>query len=128
MSNLEIFCVTDLPLKNLEHLELKLVGVGQKKFSENYIQCDQGDNIHKKEKYYSELTFHYWFWKNMLDVYDNGKWIGFCQKRRFWLKNENKEIKNIQDLKNSLLNEIPKEWENYDAFLCEQFMYHQQKK
>ena len=119
MSNLEIFCVTDLPLKNLEHLELKLVGVGQKKFSENYIQCDQGDNIHKKEKYYSELTFHYWFWKNMLDVYDNGKWIGFCQKRRFWLKNENKEIKNIQDLKNSLLNEIPKEWENYDAFLCE---------
>ena len=32
MSNLEIFCVTDLPLKNLEHLELKLVGVGQKNF------------------------------------------------------------------------------------------------
>ena len=40
----------------------------------------------------------------------------FLSKRRFWLKNENKEIKNIQDLKNSLLNEIPKEWENYDAF------------
>ena len=56
-------------------------------------------------------------WK--YDIYENNKWIGFCQKRRFWLKNKNREIKNIQDLKNSLLNKIPKEWENYDAFLCE---------
>ena len=91
MSNLEIFCVTDLQLKNLEYLELKLVGVGRKKFSDNYIQCNQGNNIHEKEKYYSELTFHYWFWKNMLDFYDDFKWIGFCQKRRFWVKDEPKK-------------------------------------
>ena len=27
-------------------------------------------NIQKKEKYYSELTFHFWFWKNKLKKYN----------------------------------------------------------
>ena len=119
MSNLEIFCITDIPLKNLEYLELKLVGVGQRKFSNKYIQCNKGENIHNKEKYYSELTFHYWFWKNMLDNFDDNKWIGFCQKRRFWIRDKFKKIDNIKDLKISLLNEIPKEWENFEAFVCD---------
>ena len=28
------------------------------------LQCDSKDNIFYKEKYYSELTFQYWYWKN----------------------------------------------------------------
>ena len=56
----------------------------------------------KKEKYYSELTFHYWFWKNKLKSYRNNDWIGFCQKRRFWLKSSSK-VRNLKDLKKKLL-------------------------
>ena len=119
MHNLEIFCVTDIPLKDLEFLELTLAGVGQKKFSNKYIVCDKGINIQSKEKYYSELTFHYWFWKNKLENFDENIWIGFCQKRRFWLKENSTEIKTINDLKKNILREIPKKWEHYDAFLCE---------
>ena len=61
MNSLNIFCVTDKPLKYLEDLNIKLVGVGKRKFSQKYITCLKGNNIQKKEKYYSELTFHYWF-------------------------------------------------------------------
>ena len=63
---LTIYCVTNKPLKELEHLGLNLVGVGNNIFSDKYLLCNNGENINKKEKYYSELTFHYWFWKNEL--------------------------------------------------------------
>ena len=66
MSNLITFCVSNIPNSNLEKLDLELVGVGKKKFSNKYISCKNGNNIQNKEKYYSELTFHYWFWKNKL--------------------------------------------------------------
>ena len=69
MSNLEIFCVTDKSSIELEDLKLKLAGVGEKKFSRQYINCKKGNNIQKKEKNYSELTFHYWLWKNKLSDY-----------------------------------------------------------
>ena len=120
MSNLEIYCVTDKEVPFLEESNYKLAGVGRKKFSDKYLKCDYKDNIFYKEKNYSELTFHYWFWKNQLNFSDNDDWIGFCQKRRFWLKeNPKKEIKNILDLKENILRTIPKAWESYDAFLCE---------
>jgi hypothetical protein len=85
VKNLEIFCVTNKKLDYLEKLDLILVGVGKENFSEKYINCKKGINIEYKEKHYSELTFHYWFWKNMLPNYSQNIWIGFCQKRRFWL-------------------------------------------
>ena len=84
MRKIEIFCVTNLEISFLESLGLNLVGVGKKKFSKKYITCLGGKNIQKKEKNYSELTFHYWFWKNKLYKYKPNTWIGFCQKRRFW--------------------------------------------
>ena len=119
MSNLQIFCVTNVSNNNLERLNLNLAGVGLNDFSKIYIDCKSGDNIHYKEKHYSELTFHYWFWKNQLQLFDKNSWIGFCQKRRFWLKEGNSYIKNIEDLNNNLLRSIPKEWEAYDALVCE---------
>ena len=85
MSKIEIFCVTNIPQKKLEALNVTLVGVGKNIFSKKYITCLKGKKIQHKEKNYSELTFHYWFWKNKLKKYDQNKWIGFCQKRRFWL-------------------------------------------
>jgi len=117
---LSIYCITNLESSFLETLDYNLVGVGEKKFSSKYINCISGENIQSKEKHYSELTFHYWFWKNKLNSLNNDTWIGFCQKRRFWLKNneiENK-FKNSEDLNQNLLKEVPNIWANYDSVIC----------
>ena len=84
-NNLKIYCVTDKPLKKLENSNLNLAGVGKNFFSDRYISSDEKININSKERHYSELTFHYWFWKNLLEN-EKSEWIGFCQKRRFWIK------------------------------------------
>ena len=117
MSNLEIYCVTDKELPFLEKSNYKLAGVGKSDFPGKYIKCDNLDNIYYKEKNYSELTFHYWFWKNQLPSKDNNTWIGFCQKRRFWLNEKNHTNRNnILDL---ILRNTPDEWKNYEAVICE---------
>ena len=71
MTNLKIYCVSDIPIPALEKLDLILAGVGEKKFPNNYISCLDGINIQNKQKYYSELTFHYWLWKNEFGNLDN---------------------------------------------------------
>ena len=127
MDKLEIFCVTDVSSKLLEKLNLNLVGVGKKKFSKKYISVKKGVNIQKKEKHYSELTFHYWFWKNKLKKYDQKTWIGFSQKRRFWIKNKCK-ITSFETLKSNLLNKIPLEWKNYNSVICKSISVKKPKK
>ncbi len=118
MNNLDIYCVTNKKLNFLEKTPLKLVGVGQEKFSNQYLRCDTEDNIYYKEKYYSELTFHYWYWKNILP-HEKNNWVGFCQKRRFWIKSED-DISKIskENLKDFLLQNIDKKFNNYDSFIC----------
>ena len=86
MAKIKIFCVSNIESNLLEKLNLTLVGVGKKKFSRKYINIKNKKNIKEKEANYSELEFHYWFWKNRLSSFDDETWIGFCQKRRFWLK------------------------------------------
>ena len=67
MLNLTIICVTNKRVEFLENTESLLLGaVGNNVFNSKYLKCDQNDNIFFKEKYYSELTFQYWFWKNKL--------------------------------------------------------------
>ena len=127
MTNLEIFCVTNKQINSLKELNLKLVGVGTEDFDENYLTIECGDNIQKKERHYSELTFHYWFWKNKLSTYTDDVWIGFCQKRRFWMKND-KKINNLEELKDNLLTNIPLEWETNEVFLCEPIKVNYAKK
>ena len=119
MTNLKIYCVSNLANINLEKLNLTLVGVGKNNFPKNYLTCNNGDNIQHKEKYYSELTFHYWFWKNELEKFDNNTWISFCQKRRFFIKNNSYNINNINDLKNNIIRSIPDKWSSCDALVCE---------
>ena len=92
--NIKLFCVTDKPLPKLENTNLILAGVGKYNFTSKYIDTSTKINIYNKEEYYSELTFHYWYWKNQLNNENDTDWIGFCQKRRFWIKNDAKE-KNI---------------------------------
>ena len=102
MTKMEIYCVTNVELKHLEQLNLNLAGVGDKKFNRGYISSLGGKNIQYKERNYSELAFHYWFWKNELKKIDKDLWVGFCQKRRFWLKSK-KKITSFKQLKKYIL-------------------------
>uniref|UniRef100_UPI0038643F85 DUF4422 domain-containing protein n=1 Tax=Methanobrevibacter sp. TaxID=66852 RepID=UPI0038643F85 len=47
-----------------------------------YLRDDSGNNISKLNIYYAELTGQYWVWKN-----SNAEVIGFCQYRRWFVKN-----------------------------------------
>jgi hypothetical protein len=119
MNNLKIYCVTNKRLDLLEKFSYDLGWVGPEKAPENYIKCDNKENIFFKEKYYSELTFHYWYWKNLLNLRDSN-WVGFCQKRRFWLKKDSKKIDlNKNNFKDHLLDEAPDEWSQYESIICE---------
>ena len=68
--NIKLFCVTDKPLPKLENTNLILAGVGKYNFTSKYIDSSTKLNIFNKEEYYSELTFHYWYWKNLLNSED----------------------------------------------------------
>tara|TARA_B100000989_G_C19429690_1_gene422456 strand:- start:2 stop:799 length:798 start_codon:yes stop_codon:yes gene_type:complete len=118
MFDLDIFCVTDKHINFLDKSEYKIGWVGKEKPKKNYITCNTNINIFEKEKFYSELTFHYWYWKNLLDL-NQKKWIGFCQKRRFWInpESENIDITN-QNIKDHLLVSPHKAWSKYDAVIC----------
>ena len=119
MNNLDLYCVTNKKLEFLENTDLKLAAVGKEKFSNRYLRCDNKINIYEKEKHYSELTFHYWYWKNCL-MKEKKDWIGFCQKRRFWIKPEkNKNIININNLNNFLIDKIDNSLESYESIICD---------
>ena len=113
-----MYCVTNKLAEYLEDTNYNIGWVGKEKNPKNYITCNDKDNIFFKEKYYSELTFHYWYWKNILDL-ENNDWIGFCQKRRFWIK-KNSTGKTINHLnyKDHILRDLPIEFSNYDSILC----------
>ena len=85
MNLLDIYCVTNKHVNFLKDINYKIGWVGKEDPLPNYINCNRKNNIFFKEKYYSELTFHYWYWKNLMNLKED-KWIGFCQKRRFWIK------------------------------------------
>ena len=120
MSLLDIYCVTNkrVSFLNEKNIDYKIGWVGKEQPELNYIFCNKKDNIFYKEKYYSELTFHYWYWKNILSL-KNKNWIGFCQKRRFWIKSEseNKEI-NQNNIQEHVLINPEKNWNNYEAIIC----------
>jgi len=115
---LQIYCVTNKIVPHLENTNYKLACVGDGNFPENYIASNTRDNIFYKEKYYSELTFHYWFWKNTLSKIDKTLWIGFCQKRRFWIKSSSiHESITLDSLGSHLLSSPEDDWDKYDAII-----------
>jgi len=115
---LNIFCVTNKEISPLKKNNYTIVGVGKATLPDSYLNCSTKQNIFYKEEFYSELTFHYWYWKNMLDI-SNKEWIGFCQKRRFWIKSASKNIMiNKDNLNQHLLVDPEEDWENYESLLC----------
>ena len=63
---MNIYCITHKPLREIEKLGLIPAGVGTANFPSNYIIENTGENISHKNQYYSETSFHYWIWKNLL--------------------------------------------------------------
>ena len=118
MDKIKFYCVTNKKIDFIEDENYNFGWVGQGKIPDNYLNCNTLENIFYKEKYYSELTFHYWFWKNLLKYEDNDTWIGFCQKRRYWIcEGVNKTIdkKNINQF---LFKEIENN-NNIEALICD---------
>jgi len=129
MRNLKMFCLSLNPshYNFINNLGYTPVGLGEKDFSKEWFTDKSGDNISKKNRYYSECTFHYWLWKNYLNKLEDG-WIGFCQYRKFWsLKSEKNENINLNNINNLILKEIPKEFQNYDSILAEPLLINQWK-
>jgi len=117
MDNLKMFCIciNDSLIKKVNNLNYIPVGLGLEKFSSGWITDKSGNNISDKNKYYGEYTFHYWFWKNMLNKIPNDQWIGFCAYRRFWANKKN--ITNGNNIYDIALNKVPDEWNGYDAII-----------
>ena len=64
MEKIKLYCVTNKLINFLDFEEYNLAWVGKDNPPSNYLKCNYNDNIFHKEKNYSELTFHYWYWKN----------------------------------------------------------------
>ena len=119
MKNLKMFCIAMEPnhYEFIKKLGYTPVGLGEKIFNQDWATDKTGISISDKNKHYGEYTYHYWIWKNYLNQMDD-KWIGFCQYRKFWSKNEEYKILPFLDnLKNLVLKNIPNEYLNYDVIL-----------
>ena len=133
MQKIKFYCVTNKKIdflnpKILNEESFRLCWVGKDEAPKNYLTCDTGDNIYYKEKLYSELTFHYWYWKNLLHLEDKNQWIGFCQKRRFWVNTHEVSGINKLNLNEYLIKSSENDWENFDAVLCSPISVHSPKK
>ena len=92
-----MYCVTNKEIKFINKTNYRAGWVGLGPVPNNYIECNTQDNIYFKEQYYSELTFHYWFWKNQLNL-NSSDWIGFCQKRRFWITKQETIVYIVEEI------------------------------
>ncbi len=123
MSNISIFCLTLNPeheqqIKDLSYIP---VGLGNKIFSKNCLSDKPGNNISYKNPFYGEYTFHYWIWKNYLENI-NTQWVGFCQYRKFFLKEEKlPEIESYDQLNKSIIKNIDDNLLDYDCILGKKF-------
>ena len=124
MKNLNMFCLSLYPdhLNNLKKINYKPVALGINNFNNEWIRDNTGQNISNKNRYYGEYTFHYWFWKNMIDDISEKDWIGFCAYRRYWANNNLKsedieKIINNNNFKEYILQNIKTEWSDFETIL-----------
>ena len=85
---MKVYCVTHKPQPNIDQLGLIPVGLGINKFPNHYLIENTLKNIAFKNEHYSEISFHYWIWKNILPSKKDGEWFGICQYRRYFVKKE----------------------------------------
>ena len=118
MNNISNFCLTLNPdhEDKIRMLSYIPVGLGDKVFSKNCLSDKLGQTISHKNPFYGEYTFHYWIWKNYLkDIKTD--WVGFCQYRKFFIKEDNfSELNNFEDLNKSVIKYIEPN-SNFDCIL-----------
>jgi len=119
MKKIKFYCVTNKLINFINFEEYNLAWVGEDKSPPGYIKCDYKDNIFYKEKNYSELTFHYWYWKNLLPLEKDDQWIGFCQKRRYWIKDKTNDIINKENINKYLLTNLNDQKQKFDSVICD---------
>ena len=112
-----MYCISidDKILHKILDLNYIPVGLGDAKFSSDWITDKILINISEKNKYYGEYTFHYFFWKNLLKEIPENEWVGFCGYRRFW-KNKNMSQLNNK-ITDQVIKEIPEEWNDYETII-----------
>ena len=68
MDKLKIYCMCldNDYLEVVKKLDYIPVGLKNKNFSNEWLRDNTLKNISKKNPYYGEYTFYYWYWKNML--------------------------------------------------------------
>ncbi len=131
MKNLSMFCLSLYPehLNNLKKINYIPVGLGKNNFNNEWLRDNTKENISNKNKYYGEYTFHYWFWKNMIDDISDKQWIGFCAYRRYWANhnnmksNELNKIVNDQNFREYVLQGVKNDWSNYETILGERIPF-----
>ena len=122
-SKIYCMCLHDHHLNNLIKLNYTPVGLGNNKFSNIWLKDNTKNNISKKNSYYGEYTFYYWFWKNALNQYDNKTWVGFTGYRYHWSQkndvhsDELNKLVNKDNFQQYILKKIPNEWENSNVIL-----------
>ena len=119
---MKMFCISMNPdhinlIKKIGYLP---VGLGNKIFSDEWHQDKNDINICHKNPFYGEYTFHYWLWKNEKIQFND--WVGFCQYRKFWQKdNFLSDLETFDKFKSQLLTEIPSHLNNYETILTNEF-------
>lgn len=124
---MKMFCLTifDDHFDKIKKLGYMPVGLGENIKSNKFINDKTKINISKKNPFYGEYTFHYWLWKNKINVNEK-EWIGFCQYRKFWVKeNYENTISDLNTLNNLLLKQIPNNFERFDVILGEPMFINQ---
>ena len=116
-----MYCLSLNPnhLDTIKKFNYVPVGLGKETFSKEWFRDNTGINITEKNNYYGEYTFHYWLWKNYIDLDEmKGGWIGFCQYRKFWSVEKKDLLPNsLKKLKTLLLTEIPESYQDVDVIL-----------
>ena len=117
MKTLKMYCfsLSNSNLDKIKKINYIPVGLGKENFNKEWIRDNTKENISTKNSWYGENTFYYWLWKNNFKKNFDTDWVGFCHYRRFWLK-DNKD-KEYVDFKQSIVQDVPDEWNNYEVVL-----------
>ena len=131
-NKIDMYCISadENDLKLIENLNYKPVGLGTSNFSSKWITDNKGENISFKNKWYGELTFHYYFWKNLLNKSPDKIWIGFCAYRDIWVNYEeylkfkndpinyqNRNTNRYNEIQEIALKEPHDSWSNFEVIL-----------
>jgi len=124
MRNVTMYClcIHNKVLPVIKKLDYIPVGLGNDKISVEWLRDNTNENISSKNKYYSEYSFHYWFWKNVLPKIEDNHWVGFCAYRRYWCNKEKFAHDSIIDelavkIDDVVIKDIPYEWKKFDTLV-----------